>query len=71
MPKIELGCGESTCHDSDTQRWCLAFRTERFGTRCVCALFDKELCDEYGALSGQGRLMRLPECKILTRGPTD
>lgn len=59
--RLEIKCDTDTCATADGL--CPRMRTQRFGSRFVCALFDhKELRDHNGVLSGPGWLQRLPEC---------
>jgi hypothetical protein len=66
MPKIELECGKFTCY-KEKGKPCIMVGTEFFGTKFVCRLFNRELFDNKGQLSGDGWLMRLPECLKATR----
>jgi hypothetical protein len=59
---IAIDAGEKTCARAPGE-FCSQLRVQRFGSRFVCALFDRaELRDDNGVLSGPGWLQRLPKC---------
>ena len=58
---ILIEAGESTCA-SAPGKFCKQVYTKNFGTMFFCHLFNRELRDDKGQLSGEGWLQRLPEC---------
>ena len=57
---IECDGTETDCYKDGVP--CRHVRTSHFGGRWHCQIFDLELRDQNGVLSGPGRLQRLPEC---------